>query len=199
MVTDSVAPRPSAKMLGHIQHPSCVCVCVHMGVYGLVCLCEMQQSTWRMSAPKKVSHHTSLNDIYSLYTRSAERVWNRIQIFRRTWHQELFWNAESLRSDVCVCVEMFSFTDSWHFLLCQNICLPIPPFKKKQKNLQPSLLLKYSVGICGQLWCNFMHVVYYLLTPTVDGTTLQKRAIKKRSNYLILPVSTCVKSKLNSL
>ena len=38
MVTDSVAPRPSAKMLGHIQHPSvpAVCVCVQCAC---VCMC----------------------------------------------------------------------------------------------------------------------------------------------------------------
>lgn len=40
MVTDSVAPRPSAKMLGHIQHPSvpAVCVCV-WGEWCVYCAC----------------------------------------------------------------------------------------------------------------------------------------------------------------
>lgn len=80
MVTDSVAPRPSAKMLGHIQHPSvpavCVCVCVS-------CVCvfpEMQRYTWRARASNSqksvTSHISSLTCIHCTHTHtpSAEEA-----------------------------------------------------------------------------------------------------------------------------
>lgn len=157
MVTDSVAPRPSAKMLGHIQHPSCVCVCVHMGVYGLVCLCEMQLSTWRMSAPKKC-HITHLLMTYIHCTHARQNVYEkRIQMFGRTWHQELFWNAESLTSDVCVCVCVWRcFHSQIPGISCcvRRFVYQYCSFFKK-KNLQPSLLHKYSLALdsCDVISC----------------------------------------------
>lgn len=61
MVTDSVAPRPSAKMLGHIQHPSVPAVCVCKCVYVFMLCSQMQQCTWkekeRLTAQKNVTSH----------------------------------------------------------------------------------------------------------------------------------------------
>lgn len=69
MVTDSVAPRPSAKMLGHIQHPSVPAVCVCARVYH-VFVCSLRWSgTPGEREPltaKKVSH--LFPDMYSLHT-----------------------------------------------------------------------------------------------------------------------------------
>lgn len=69
MVTDSVAPRPSAKMLGHIQHPSvpavCVCACVY---YVFVCSLRWSGTPGEREplTAKKVSH--LFPDMYSLHT-----------------------------------------------------------------------------------------------------------------------------------
>lgn len=63
MVTDSVAPRPSAKMLGHIQHPSvpavCVCACVYR-VFVCSLRCSGTPGEREPLTAKKVSHLTSL-------------------------------------------------------------------------------------------------------------------------------------------
>lgn len=74
MVTDSVAPRPSAKMLGHIQHPSvpAVCVCVRVCVSCVCVFPEMQRYTWRARASNSqksvTSHISSLTCIHCTHT-----------------------------------------------------------------------------------------------------------------------------------
>lgn len=62
MVTDSVAPRPSAKMLGHIQHPSIPAVCV------FVCVCLWNAAVHPESSSNSqgsVTFHVYIPDVFS--------------------------------------------------------------------------------------------------------------------------------------
>ncbi len=70
MVTDSVAPRPSAKMLGHIQHPSipAVCACAYVRVCARVFVCNaaVHLESESLQQPKKCHITHLLPDMYSL-------------------------------------------------------------------------------------------------------------------------------------
>lgn len=62
MVTDSIAPRPSAEMLGHIQHPSIPAVCV------FVCVCLWNAAVHPESSSNSqgsVTFHVHIPDVFS--------------------------------------------------------------------------------------------------------------------------------------
>lgn len=114
MVTDSVAPRPSAKMLGHIQHPSVPAVCVCACVYH-VFVCSLRWSgTPGEREPltaKKVSH--LFPDMYSLHTHTHTHLLQN-RWGRRCRTRMVTGCVPMTFQDlcVCVCVQLIRFINS---------------------------------------------------------------------------------------
>ena len=124
MVTDSVAPRPSAKMLGHIQHPSipavCVCVCWCVRTCSCVCVkCSGPPGEREPLTAKKMSHHTSLVCHTRTHTRTPARVHTHTHththcsrtrmvtgcVFRGFW--ECGGKIRRMYVCLCACVDIF--------------------------------------------------------------------------------------------